>query len=214
MTTTTAPAFHGDFEAHLTVRADTGAEIDAFETYAAANDLKFIHIVLDRGRVPQQPMITVRRSGSFEAVRVAVEHLAARLSGDGFPVVRTKIEAAPWAEGVPQSDTRSLDPRYYFEHHIKLLLPPDTDSTALTAIAVIHAAHLSANARRTRPDGRTERFVTQRCRRVGDTTAAARLETLLAALTDYEILSVEREFVVHDSDESIDAGWITEGQQP
>ncbi|GAB4585158.1 hypothetical protein [Nocardia sp. IFM 10818] len=213
VTTTAPPSFHGDFEAHLTVRGDTAARIDAFENYAAAHDLKFVHIVLDRGRVAQQPMITVRHSGSFETVRDAVEQLAARLSGDGFPVVRTKIEATPWAEGVPLSDAEALGARYYFEHHVKLLLSPATDIAALTALAVTHSAHLSANARRTRPDGHAERFVTQRCRRVGDATAAAHLETLMSALRAdaYEILSAEREFVVHDSDESIDDGWIAEG---
>ncbi|QIS13547.1 hypothetical protein [Nocardia arthritidis] len=69
---------------------------------------------------------------------------------------------------------------------------------------------MSANARCVRADGRLERFVTQRCRLVGERTAAARAEALVVALSAYEVCSVEREFVVLDTDESLDAGWIVE----
>ncbi|MFI1917018.1 hypothetical protein [Nocardia sp. NPDC020380] len=209
MTATASPTFQGDFEAHLTVRA---VDADRLERYAAANGFKFVHIVLEHGRIVDQPMLTVATAGAFSAVRDSIGSLVARLHVAGFPVVRTKIEATPWAVGVPATDPEAvaLGAGYYFEHHIKLLLAPDSDLRALTALAVPHRAHLSVNARRKRTDGRSERFVTQRCRLVGDITAAARYTGLLDALRSagHEILSTEREFVVHDSDESIDAGWI------
>lgn len=211
---TAPPTFRGEFETHLTVRADDEATLVALERHAAAQDLKFTHIRLDRGRVCDQPMFTAVFSGSFAEVRDSVNELGASVERAGFPLVRTKIEATPWAEGVPGTDEQAmaLGSQYYFEHHVKLLLGPDTDPAALAALAVAHCAHLSANARRTRPDGRTERFVTQRCRLVGDSTAAARMRALLADLASasFEILSAEREFVVYDSDESVDAGWIIE----
>ncbi|MGV9833574.1 hypothetical protein ACWDUL_05130 [Nocardia niigatensis] len=211
MTVTAPPIFHGDFETHLTVRA---GEAERLERYAAAHGLKFAHIVLERGRVIDQPMLTVPAMGSLPAVRDSMMALAARLGAAGFEVVRVKIEATPWATGVPADDdaAATLGAGYYFEHHVKLLLTPGTDVRALADLAAGHDAHLSANARRTRPDGSAERFVTQRCRLVGDATAAVRHTALLAALRadDYEVLSAEREFVVLDSDESIDAGWITE----
>lgn len=216
MTATAIPILAGDFEAHLTVRATGAEQVDDLERYAAAHGVKFAHIVLARGRVPDQPMLTVRCSGTIAEVRDSVEGQAQRLEEDGFPVVRAKIEATPWSAGVPATDPEAiaLGARYYFEHHVKLLLEPDFDPAGLAGIAAAHAAHLSANARRIRADGRTERFVTQRCRLVGDATARTRYDALIAALQNYEILSAEREFVVHDSDESIDDGWITEsGEQ-
>ncbi|MFF2551117.1 hypothetical protein ACFVUS_08950 [Nocardia sp. NPDC058058] len=215
---TAPPIFQGDFEAHLTVRADDATSLAALERHAAAQELKFTHIRLARGRVRDQPMLTARYSGTFASVRDSVAELAARLTGAGFPLCRTKIESTPWATGVPvtAAEALALGPGYYFEHHVKLVLDPQADPAALTAIAVAHAAHLSANARRVRSDGRAERFVTQRCRSVGDPVADARLRDLLTALTvgNYEIQSVEREFVVYDSDESIDDGWIDENGEP
>lgn len=132
-------------------------------------------------------------------------------------MVRTKIEAVPSAAGVPATDAEAvaLGDSYYFEHHIKLLLDPDTDTSALGHLAAAHAAHLSVNARRVRNDGLVERFVTQRCRLVGAAVAAARCTALVTALEaeNYRILSAEREFVVYDSDESIDSGWIDEHEE-
>ncbi|WP_454198062.1 hypothetical protein [Nocardia sp. Marseille-Q1738] len=47
---------------------------------------------------------------------------------------------------------------------------------------------------------------------MGAAAAQVRLAALVSALTAarYETLSLKREFVVHDTDESIDAGWIAE----
>ncbi|MCQ8772445.1 hypothetical protein [Streptomyces telluris] len=214
--TASIPAFAGDFEAHLTVRPSTTAGADqALQRYAADHGMKFTDILLDRGRTPSQPMLTLRRSGALPDVRAAVEDAARGLDGAGFTVVRTKIEAAPWADGVPETDTEAaaLGSRYYFEHHLKLLLAPGTDLVVPARLAAAHCAHLSRNARRVRTDGRAERFVTQRCRAVGRRTAGARLDALVAAVRagGYTVVSEEREFVVHDSDESLDAGWIDEG---
>ncbi|MEU4208656.1 hypothetical protein AB0F13_01410 [Streptomyces sp. NPDC026206] len=213
-TTTPAPSFTGDFEAHVTVRATAPDEVSAIERYAAARSVKFAHIVLNRGRTPSQPMLTLRSSGALPAVREAVAGVVRGVRDAGFAVVRVKIEAAPWAEGVPESDEAAvaLGAGYYFEHHIKLLLPSGADVAALARLATGHSAHLSRNARRVRADGRAERFVTQRCHAVGRRTAGARLDALVAAVRadGYDMASVEREFVVHDSDESLDAGWIVE----
>ncbi|MEU1312100.1 hypothetical protein ABZ419_24820 [Streptomyces cinnamoneus] len=206
-----APAFSGDFEAHITVPA---GDAQVAERYAAACGAKFTHILLDRGRTPSQPMVTLRSSGALPDIREAVDGVVRGLQDAGAEVVRVKVEAVPWAVGVPESDeaAAALGESYYFEHHLKLLLPPGADLAALARLVSAHTAHLSRNARRVRADGRAERFVTQRCRAVGRRTAGVRLDALMAAVEDggHDIISAEREFVVHDSDGSLDAGWITE----
>jgi hypothetical protein len=133
------------------------------------------------------------------------------MRAEAFPPHRVKIEAAPWNQGVPEQDSDAVDERY-FEHHVKLLLPDATAGTlvALARLLQPHQARLSTNARRQRADGRHERFVTQRCHRAGRITAKARLERLLAALSEHEILEVEEEYVVLDSNLELDRGWLEE----
>ncbi|GAA2719990.1 hypothetical protein [Actinocorallia aurantiaca] len=201
----------GDFETHLTVRCGAG-ELDALARWAAARGLKFSHIVLARGRVASQPMLTARGSGDLADVLAAADRTKAALAADGFEVTRTKVEAAPWNEGVPAADEEALalGPGHYFEHHLKLLLEPGADTAALAGLVEPHAAHLSRNARRVRDDGVAERFVTQRCRLVGAFEAERRLAALIAELKTHRIAEVEREFVVFDDGESLDDGWIEE----
>lgn len=209
------PAFAGEFEVHLTVRDDGDPEVTArLAAYAAAHRMKCIHIVLEQGEVPSQPMLTLPGAGTYEQVRADAAAKADGLRAAGFDVVRTKIEATPWSAGVPGTDEEAagLGPDYYFEHHLKLVLARSAPVGPLLALVVGHGAHLSRNARRVRPDGRVERFVTQRCRGVGRTTAGQRLDTLSRQLRarGHHIAAVEREFVVHDGNLALDAGWLDE----
>ncbi|TDC80407.1 hypothetical protein [Streptomyces hainanensis] len=187
-------------ETHITVSCPPGG-IPRLAAWAAARGLGFTHIELARGLARSQPMVNVRGDAT-----VAVRDLVA----DGFAVVRVKTEAAPWAASVPQRDDDPREAGQYFEHHVKLLLPADHERPALERLATPHGAHLSWNARRVRPDGRQERFVTQRCHDAGRDTAERRLTALLDALraAGHHILEVEREFVLHDSNLALDDGWI------
>ncbi|MFJ1933224.1 hypothetical protein ACIOGZ_11250 [Kitasatospora sp. NPDC088160] len=217
------PDLRGDFEVHLTV--EPGAA-EALAGWADGHGLKFTHILLARGAAPSQPMLTLRANGSLDEVAAATSRTTGRLVRAGFTVLRTKIEATPWAEGVPVSDEDAVPhgARRYFEHHVKLLLPGPLPTAGLTyparladlaELAVRHGAHLSHNPRRIRDDGRREWFVTQRCRLVGLSTAGRRLEALLRGLAagGREMVSVEREFVAVDSAEALDEGWISEHEQ-
>jgi hypothetical protein len=208
--------FTGDFETHLTVRlpADVPAEssVAALRATPDASGLKCTHIVLARGRTPSQPMLTLAGQGTLSHALAAADALRDRLADAGFDVCRVKIEAAPWNQDVPATDADGAahPPQRYFEHHVKLLLPPGDEPAGLSALAQAHGAHLSRNALRRRDDGRRERFVTQRCHAVGRETASRRLASLLDALraAGHEVIDVEEEFVVYDSDLALDDGWI------
>ncbi|MFD0423389.1 hypothetical protein [Streptomyces parvus] len=205
---------------------------------ALRSDVKFTHIALARGRTASQPMLTLRGSRpSYEDELAAVRETGAALAGDGFAVARVKVECAPWAAEVPRDDADVVGEehphgRRHFEHHVKLLLEGaegvegveeveeaekneeaeenDGDRADLVAVAVRHGAHVSWNARRVRADGREERFVTQRCHRTGDRRAALALDALLAELAayGYEVVDVEREYVLLDSGPELDEGWL------
>jgi hypothetical protein len=210
--------FEGEFETHITVRAESPSDVEALRAWAARHGLTFHHIVLDRGLTPSQPMVGWRGRGGLSGELAAAADLGRRLATDGFTVSRVKIEAAPSNRDVPDSDAEAAGRHAgrYFEHHVKLALDPGTDIPALVGLARRHAAHLSRNALRARGDGRQERFVTQRCHAVGRPAARERLDALLTALTadGYTVLDVEEEFVVHDSAPGVDAGWLDGGGTP
>ncbi|WP_151484909.1 hypothetical protein [Streptomyces albicerus] len=197
------------YETHVTVHCGSAAESERLRRWAAGAGLKLTHIVLARGRMASQPMVTLTGSPSYAAESARAQELAARLRAAGFVPVRVKIESSPWAPEVPREP---CDDERYFEHHVKLLLDADTDLDALAAKVVPHGAHLSWNARRVHgsDSGRHERFVTQRCRGVNEEGAGRALERLLVELYGLEVAEVEREFVLYDSDLSVDDGWIEE----
>ncbi|MET9662585.1 hypothetical protein, partial [Streptomyces sp. NPDC006510] len=177
--------FEGEFETHLTVRFDPRAgggtgdaeEAARLEHWAQRNGLKLTRIVLDRGTTPDQPMLSERGRGSLSRQRTAAALRSAELRAAGFPVVRVKIEAAPWNEDIPRTadEAAALSPDCHFEHHVKLLLSGEPQLAVARAVAERHGARLSRNARRTTGPGRHERFVTQRCHAVGRPEARARL---------------------------------------
>ncbi|MGW9207171.1 hypothetical protein ACWGR4_09285 [Embleya sp. NPDC055664] len=186
-------------------------DVDGLVRWAAEAGVGVTHIVLARGRTVSQPMVTERATTTLPAARERAAELADVLARGGHRVTRTKIEVAPWHPGVPRTDARAreLGSGMYFEHHVKLVLAEGAaESGGLVAAVLRHGAHLSYNARRVRADGRAERFVTQRCHGVGDVAATRAAEDLVTALAEYEIASMEREFVVYDDNGSLDDGWL------
>lgn len=209
------PDVRGALETHITVACPAaGTGIGQLADWAAYRGLSFAHIVLARGRTRSQPMLNLRGEGSATEHVENATGVAAELAADGYRAVRIKTEAVPWAAGVPQDDiaAAALEPDLYFEHHVKLLLPTRHDRLLLERLARPHIAHVSWNARRVREDGLEERFITQRCRGVGRGTAEGRLTALLHDLNaaDSHVLEVEREFVLHDTNLSLDDGWISQ----
>ncbi len=203
--------FAGEFETHLTINLDRTAGVDALRAWAESHGLKCLHILLARGSSPSQPMLTRRGRGDLAAQLQIANDLKGHLETIGFRVTRIKIEVAGANPDVPATeDAARANPGLYFEHHVKLLLDPNADLTLLANLSQRHSAHLSRNALRARDDGREERFVTQRCWLVGRDVARGRLQALTQDLEShaYPIIDVEEEFVVFDSNESIDAGWI------
>ncbi|MEU3453534.1 hypothetical protein ABZ671_08015 [Micromonospora sp. NPDC006766] len=201
----------GDFEIHITAHAHQAEELSAFAT---RHRVKFVHIVLDRGAYASQPMLTLSGRGNLADQHAAVQRWQRELGEAGIYPCRSKIEAAPWCVGVPQSDEQAaVEPGgRYFEHHVKLLLPGATaaDLVALTDLVAPHGARLSRNARREFADGAQERFVNQRCHGVGLATARQRLDELVETLraAGHEPTTVEQEYVVFDSDLHHDQGWL------
>jgi hypothetical protein len=204
--------FAGEFETHITVNLKSIDEIKPLQKWGTERGFKFLHILLDRGLTASQPMLTRRGAGNFkDELKIAVDSCQ-KMQTEGFSAVRIKIETPPWNQGVPQSnlEAKDLPDDRYFEHHIKLLLEPSADLAILTTIAEQHAARLSRNALQTNSDGNREQFITQRCKFVGHLEAKQRLQKLLEEIAPlgYQVIGVEAEFVVYDSNLTVDEGWI------
>ena len=95
-----SPDFSGQFETHLTVRAP--AETTSAQLAAAGQrlGLKFVDIVLDRGRTPRQPMFTGVGAGTLAEQLRAAQSWGHQLMNAGLEVIRVKVEAAPWSAEV------------------------------------------------------------------------------------------------------------------
>nr|WP_240529525.1 hypothetical protein [Streptomyces mangrovisoli] len=211
-----AERFVGEFETHVTVECADDHVVRRLEGWAAGRGIGFVHIVLARGRMASQPMVTLGGAGTLSEQQRAALAAADELRSAGFEPVRVKIEATPWTRGVPRSDGEAalLGRKVHFEHHIKVIVGQDLDRAAVAALVSGHGAHVSWNARRFMDGGRQQRFVTQRCYGVGLHAAGERLERLVGVIcgAGYEIDSVEREFVVYDSNSAIDDGWMERGE--
>ncbi|MCE0534126.1 hypothetical protein LWF15_01235 [Kineosporia rhizophila] len=194
------------YETHVTVRCSRPGETERLRRWTETAGLKLTHIQLARGRTRSQVMVTRPGAASYEQEAQATRELWAGLQTAGFEPLRVKIESTPAAPEVPQQP----GPGQYFEHHVKLRLDAGTDLSQLARLAEPHGAHVSWNARRVLADGAHERFVTQRCHDVDAPAAHAALQRLLADLDGVQIIEVEEEFVLYDSDLSLDDGWIVD----
>jgi hypothetical protein len=201
----------GEFETHLTLAARAAGALPALAALAEARGLDLLHIVLDEGQTPSQPMLTRRGAGPLEAELQAARAVAAALRDAGFPVERIKIESTAAHRDVPLHDADTAADAY-FEHHVLILIADEQAAGALRVVARGHGGHLSRNALRARHDGRQERFVTQRVHGAGRVSADRALAALLDGLrtAGHEVVKVKQEYVVHDDNLTLDAGWSGE----
>ena len=208
----------GDYEVHLTVGL-TGHALGAVRAHASSNALRLLLIELPRGAHPVQPMLSWRHHGVLAEVQAQVHAQATALQAIDVPLLRHKIELAPKHPAVPQTASEHANASNharYFEAHLKLALPPTLDVAQLTQLALAHGAHLSRNALpQPHPTAgmapaHERRFVTLRAHSGGLQALGQRADGLRAACEALGALclATELEWVVHDSNEALDAGWL------
>ena len=204
-------SYTGRFEAHITVEAASIAERERFRRLCRILGVKYVFIELPRGETPSQPMTASYHQGNMEKVKRELDNLTEYVRIANFPIVRVKLEADLDTEGVPQMDSeaRDLPEENYFEFHVKVLLPVNSELDLLQKTADVHNAHLSRNARKTRTDGKPERFLTLRLSQIGARRAEMRLSKFLSDLRKegFEIMDVIREYNIFDNNAQTDKGW-------
>lgn len=204
-------SFGGSFEAHVTVAAEGEARAEAFAALCDSLGVKCVRIELPEGEVMVQPMTATYHRGSLRDVHDEVNELARTFLREGFPVVRTKIEAHGKNVDVPANteEALALPPQNYFEFHVKVVLPKGASLEGVSVVANRHDAHLSRNASVVREDGTEERFVTLRVHHEGRDGAEARFQALLDELgtLGFPMKNRLREYTVYDSKATLDRGW-------
>jgi hypothetical protein len=207
----------GDFWIRLTVRAQRpwrvgrpGEASVPLGDWAAEHGFEVTHRALDRGRTPCGSVVSRQGHGPYcEQVRAAGAW-AGRLDGAGFTVLRTRIEAAPWNDGVPGTDAEAsgLPGGGLFVHRITLRLPIPYDTRRLALVAHRHGAQVARDARRVLSRGTQERVVVQSLRGLGRPTARARLDGLLDELLGegFRPVDAEESLVLYDDGPALDAG--------
>jgi hypothetical protein len=209
--------YAGTFESHVTVRAEGPEQIERFRELCRERGLKCLLIELARGTYHSQPMTATHHEGSFEDVLAEAQAAARFFRDSGLEVTRVKIEADPTSRGVPGTDLEAarLPPTNYFEFHLLVTLARMIELPALGEICEKHNAHLSSNAFKRATAEETQRFVTMRLEGAGLKRASAVFEELARAVeaAGYQTSRQVHEYVVYDSNVSLDAGWMNSPEQ-
>jgi hypothetical protein len=173
-------SFRGTFESHITIEAADLTERQRFQAVCQQLGVKCVLIELPEGVTRSQPMTACHHHGDIGLVLEEVISLCGNLRALGFTLLRVKLEAVATNDGVPDTEAEAAQfpPGNYFEFHLKLPLPANTDYETLRTCCARHTARLSRNALKTEHDGRYERFVTLRLYGVGRKTAFAGLDAL------------------------------------
>ncbi|MFN7560400.1 MAG: hypothetical protein ACK5TH_01365 [Prosthecobacter sp.] len=132
----------GCFETHLTLEAP---DLDQIRGFGSSHELKITHIILGNGRHPSQPMLTGRADGRLSDVLEKLQTTSALLSDLRVRVLRTKVETTTDNPAAPKDDHEAAHrpATWHFEHHVKLLLAPETDRSVIESIAKRHSARFS-----------------------------------------------------------------------
>lgn len=183
-------------EVHLTVQLE-GRDPEVLAAVARAHGCRFLHVVLDSGVHPSQPMLSWRQAATVDNALQRAAELEQVLTVEGMKLVRTKIELMLEA---------AVEARY-FEAHFKIEL----DEGALGQLQLLArelGVHVSRSAY-ARGSGKERRFLT--ARHGTRSLALAFFERVNSELLSrgFRVLDVDREAVVYDSNLALDDGWST-----
>lgn len=205
--------FEGSYECHITVKLPPNdhTALAAFQKQCQLLQAKPVLIILSNGNTPTQPMLSKVLTGQPDSVEQAIHAMVETLN-KSFHIERVKIEVDPTCLQLPQTQTQAeqLPTSCYFEHHVKIQLPIDTNLHTLRQSCKRYDGHLSKNAIHKNSANHEQRFITQRFR-TSDTQAQQGLKALLDYLNQppFAIKKVIREFNIFDSHADLDQGWMT-----
>ncbi|QRG70701.1 hypothetical protein JNE38_20430 [Brevibacillus choshinensis] len=193
-----------EFEFHLTLNDLPVDQKEAFLAICHAERVKPLMIVLDQGTYIHQPMITgVIEHIDFQEAHEEMEKIAATFRGNGFSIVRKKVEISPKEESYFHQPL-SKHSKPYFEWHGKVQVD---DVERLRQLCNAHGGHISRNSLNV--NGRV-RFITVR-----EYESAEKFYGRVGKIHDVlrengiELQKEQYELCIYDSREELDSGWIS-----
>lgn len=201
----------GTFESHITVELNNKRTLSLFQTLCQKLKVKCLLIELPSGINNLQPMTSLYHKGNFEPVLKEVQSLAQTIAQEGFKVTRVKIEALVNNLNVPSTDEEAQKfPKNYFEFHVLATLKTEEEKDKLKALCKNHNAHLSQNAFKQSLLGLNQHFITMRVYNIGKIGAKLEFSKLVNELKkeNFNLSNKLQEYIVYDSNTSIDQGWI------
>lgn len=189
------------FEFHHTVKITSEEDINKFKV--TCSELKVKPILVGMTSGVQDLMTSARMLGSINDAYTYLKELSGQLSSRGFQVIREKLETVPWylENDVPGTSQ-------YFECHYQVPVDESTDYEKLASICKTNNAHLSRNLFKVFKTGGIQMITIRNYNSKDEFQNSS--NKLLHELSDISNkISMEQEFVVLDTNLSLDDHWIT-----
>jgi hypothetical protein len=215
----TAPKVSGLFECHIFCAPlnPNEASKEHFVVSCEAAGIKALCLGLD---YEGQGVINVLQSTKYYECSNTPEPVArmlqdAEMLSQSLEVIRLKLEAMAWNDGVPvtDADAKALPEGHYFEFHLKLDAPvsPENDErlkklaaelTQELGIKIPFSCNNMGN--------KTQRFLNVRTYHMGSQSAENVVEKVAEALSlrGFRVAKVIKEFIVFDTNKELDRGWL------
>jgi len=194
------------WEAHVTVADKNGDEVERWRSWCERVSVKPLYIELTTGEHRKQLMFAARWEGGTEFGRHWLNDLSGEVMSAGFEVLREKLECPlDKAYGLAGGENS------YSECHMKLMLPASVAERVVAKVCGQANVHGSRNLLADQ-DGLQKWYLTQRDHDrtyVSDVYHSASMfnRALAQVQQVHPAVRMEMEFVFHDSNPRLDAGW-------
>lgn len=189
------------FEFHLTVTVDNPSRLMEFVETCKSLNVKALFVGLNQ--TATDVMTSSRMIATYEEAKQYVKDLKDKLTRASFAVIREKIETVPW-----YLSSNALPEGTYYECHIQVPVTPVTDYTLLHTICKRHDGHVSRNLFKGDTENGIQMITVRGHKNKPEFEKAT--DTLYQELRQAFGLevSMEKEYVIFDSNISHDAAWL------
>lgn len=199
------------YEIHVTVKSNN---VESFKTACAAANVKPLLLDLQNSNgvaVMQELMTSSVFMGNNSSVYAEMQRISNALVGQGFNVVREKIETVPWHPAAPSNKHAQpeMPLNCYFESHLAIVTS-EADLPRLRDLVTKHGCHLSKNVFKRIDQDHFKIMSTYRkydgiFENFKDSVEAIKKDIISAG---FEVEKTIVEFSVYDSRVSHDATWL------